>query len=56
MMVELVQPTPDDFICDPACGTAGFLVSSAQYLRAHYGDRHDSGAVAAFCRPDVHRL
>ena len=38
MMVELVQPTPDDFICDPACGTAGFLVSSAQYLRAHYED------------------
>ena len=38
MMVELVQPTPDDFICDPACGTAGFLVSSAQYLCAHYED------------------
>ena len=38
MMVELVQPTPDDLICDPACGTAGFLVSSAQYLRAHYED------------------
>ena len=38
MMVELVQPTPDDFICDPACGTAGFLVSSAQYLREHYED------------------
>ena len=33
MMVELVQPTPDDFICDPACGTAGFLVSSAQAQR-----------------------
>ena len=56
MMVELVQPTPDDFICDPACGTAGFLVSSAQYLRTHYEDEHDPGAVAAFCRPDVHRL
>ena len=38
MMVELVQPMPDDFICDPACGTAGFLVSSAQYLRARYED------------------
>ena len=38
MIVELVQPTPDDLICDPACGTAGFLVSSAQYLRAHYED------------------
>ena len=57
MMVELVQPTPDDFICDPACGTAGFLVSSAQYLRTHYEDSMTPGAVvAAFCRPDVHRL
>lgn len=37
MMVELVQPTPDDVICDPACGTAGFLVSAAEYIRSHYG-------------------
>ena len=36
MMVELVAPTPDDTICDPACGTAGFLVSSAEYIRRHY--------------------
>ena len=38
MMVELVQPTPDDTICDPACGTAGFLVSSAEYIRKYYED------------------
>ena len=38
MMVELVAPTPDDTICDPACGTAGFLVSSAEYIRRHYED------------------
>lgn len=38
MMVELVQPTPDDMICDPACGTAGFLVSAAEYVRNHYED------------------
>ncbi len=38
MMVELLQPTPDDSICDPACGTAGFLISSAEYIRAHYED------------------
>ena len=38
MMVELLRPTPDDLICDPACGTAGFLVSSAEYIRAHYED------------------
>lgn len=36
MMVELMAPTPDDTICDPACGTAGFLVSSAKYIRDHY--------------------
>ena len=36
MMVELVAPTPDDVICDPACGTAGFLVSAAEYIRRHY--------------------
>lgn len=36
MMVELVAPTPDDLVCDPACGTAGFLVSAAEYIRRHY--------------------
>lgn len=36
MMVELLRPTPDDTICDPACGTAGFLVSSAEYIRKNY--------------------
>ena len=38
MMVELLQPVPDDFICDPACGTAGFLVSASEYIRRHYDD------------------
>ena len=37
-MVELLQPTPNDTICDPACGTAGFLVSAAEYIRNHYED------------------
>ena len=36
MMVALVEPTPDDTICDPACGTAGFLISAAEYIRSHY--------------------
>jgi type I restriction enzyme M protein len=36
MMVSLLAPTPDDRICDPACGTAGFLVSSAEYIRRQY--------------------
>lgn len=36
MMVRLLAPTPDNKICDPACGTAGFLVSTAEYIREKY--------------------
>lgn len=36
MMVELMQPQPTDRICDPACGTAGFLVETYDYLLRHY--------------------
>ena len=36
LMVEMVAPTPDDTICDPASGTCGFLVLAGEYLR----DRH----------------
>jgi len=39
LMVRLLKPTPDDRICDPACGTAGFLVSAAEYIRETWGDR-----------------
>lgn len=38
MMVELVAPKPDDLICDPACGTAGFLVAAGEYLRENHPD------------------
>jgi type I restriction enzyme M protein len=36
LMVELTQPNPDDTICDPACGTAGFLVAALEYLIEHH--------------------
>ena len=36
MMVRLIEPTPDSKICDPACGTAGFLISSAEFIRSRY--------------------
>ena len=35
MMVELMDPKADDLICDPACGTSGFLVSAGEYLKEH---------------------
>ena len=33
MMVELMDPEPNDIICDPACGTSGFLVTASEYLK-----------------------
>ena len=33
MMVELMAPKADDVICDPACGTSGFLVAAGDYLK-----------------------
>lgn len=33
MMVELMDPSEDDVICDPACGTSGFLVTAGEYLK-----------------------
>ena len=36
MMVELMQPTLKDEICDPAMGSAGFIVESAKYIAEKY--------------------
>ena len=36
LMVELMQPTLKDTICDPAMGSAGFIVESAKYIQTHY--------------------
>src|SRR5450756_1005452 len=33
LMVEMTAPQPTDLICDPACGTAGFLVIAGEHLR-----------------------
>jgi type I restriction enzyme M protein len=33
MMVALVKPRPDDVICDPAFGSAGFLIAATTYLK-----------------------
>ena len=38
LMVDMTAPTPSDVICDPACGTAGFLVAASAYLNEHHAD------------------
>ena len=39
LMVDMTAPAPKDVICDPACGTAGFLVAASEHLVDHHGDR-----------------
>ena len=36
LMVEIMAPTPEDTVCDPACGSAGFLVATGEYLRREH--------------------
>ena len=36
LMVDMMAPGPKDVICDPACGTCGFLVAANEYLRANH--------------------
>ena len=46
LMVDMAAPTPKDVICDPACGTAGFLIAASEHLVAHYSDTSYKDAAA----------
>ncbi len=50
-MVEMTQPQTDDIICDPACGTAGFLVGASEWIKLNRRDAFlasDGRALAHF--------
>ena len=36
LMVELTAPRPNDTVCDPACGSCGFLVAANEYMRERH--------------------
>jgi len=42
LMVEVVSPTPQDRVCDPACGTATFLIEVLKYWQKHNSQRDKS--------------
>ncbi|CAM4013146.1 type I restriction-modification system subunit M [Janibacter anophelis] len=51
LMVAMTAPGPEDEICDPACGTAGFLVAASDYVR----DNHPSALTNTKQRDHFHR-
>ncbi|MDQ6946518.1 MAG: type I restriction-modification system subunit M [Actinomycetota bacterium] len=51
LMVDMTAPQPGDEICDPACGTAGFLVAASEYVR----EQHPAVLTDAAQRRQFHR-
>jgi len=41
-IVDVMQPQPGDTICDPACGTGGFLLAAHDYVSKHFGAKLDT--------------
>ena len=35
-IVDAMQPRPGEVVCDPACGTGGFLLAAHDFFRKHY--------------------
>lgn len=50
LMVAMMAPGPNDEICDPACGTAGFLVGAAEYIQ----NRHREALLEAAQQEHFH--
>ena len=46
MMVEIVAPRKDETILDPACGTAGFLISAYKYIDAQNRDKEGKSTLS----------
>lgn len=40
-IVDAMQPIPEDTVCDPACGTGGFLLAAHAYVTKRHGSRLD---------------
>ena len=40
-IVDVMQPTPEDTICDPACGTGGFLLTAFESVNQRFGSTLD---------------
>lgn len=49
MIVELMEPTPKDYICDPAMGSAGFLVEAVKYIKEKF-------STSMYVAEDVHHM
>lgn len=54
-IVDVVNPTTDDKVLDPACGTGGFLVSSYKHILAQHDGKDDPNKKEKPLTPDQRR-
>jgi type I restriction enzyme M protein len=53
MMVDVMAPTPQDSIADPACGTCGFLIAAAEYMEDNHTEALMDPEVRAYYNQEM---
>ena len=51
LCVRLLRPGRNESICDPGCGSGGFLLHAMRYVRQH--ETLSDGAARAYCRKHI---
>jgi len=51
-IVDAINPTKDDRVLDPACGTGGFLISSYKHILEQHDGKNDSEKKEKLLTPD----
>lgn len=51
-IVDVLNPTKDDKVLDPACGTAGFLVSTYNHILEQHDGKNVNGKIEKALTPD----
>ncbi len=49
-IVDVMQPKPGETICDPACGTGGFLLAAHDYVAKHAASTRTRSATSSWRR------
>jgi len=54
-IVDVVNPTKEDKVLDPACGTGGFLISSYKHILEQHDGKEDPSGKEKYLTPDQRR-
>lgn len=52
-IIQLVNPTENDVICDPACGSGGFLIGTMQWIKDCCLNENSDKLIEEYCRNKI---